>query len=100
MLSRLAATRAEGRLSKRRIFAKGNAAWLKTPGAFRRRDDAAAAAAFPRIPTSGGGIELCVMVSVSPAPGGVLPRRASLFPRAGLEPAGDVERGQAEAEGV
>jgi len=50
-----------------KIFAKGNAAWLKTPGAFRRRDDAAAAAAFPRIPTSGGGIELCVMVSVSPA---------------------------------
>lgn len=50
-----------------KIFAKANKAWLAKPGAFRRRDDALAAAAFPELPTTGGGVELCILVSASPA---------------------------------
>jgi len=49
------------------IFAKAHASWLKEPGEFRRRDDALSAAAFPKLPTAGGRVELCCMVSVSPA---------------------------------
>ena len=50
-----------------KIFAKAHAAWLKEPGAFRRRDDALSAAAFPKVPTTGEGVELCILLSASPA---------------------------------
>ena len=56
---------AEWALAK--IFAKAHAAWLKEPGAFRRRDDALAKAAFPKVPTTGEGVELCILLSASPA---------------------------------
>ena len=50
-----------------KIFAKAHAAWLKEPGAFRRRDDALSASAFPKVPTTGEGVELCILLSASPA---------------------------------
>ena len=46
---------------------KAHAAWLKEPGAFRRRDDALSASAFPKVPTTGEGVELCILLSASPA---------------------------------